>query len=196
MSWKTPKKTPKGQLTRGQHAEKVRMTVSSRFHETPPTDDIPENTRYRTDDVNEDLKLAETEIAIQSQNLCGILWLTQTTSFDSFPLVSFTDEQMKTNAMKVQKICNDISLKFASKYHEIFSETVMGHWASWLQNEKARWDPNLKRNTHAQLQIPDAFLSRANLVDAADSDDIVVDSAPLEFEDSIEYLTNDSKSYG
>ena len=56
--------------------------------------------------------------------------------------------------------------------------------------------PHFKRNTHAQLQIPDAFLPRANLVVAADSDAIVVDSAPLEFEDSIEYLTNVSKSYG
>ena len=57
------------------------------------------------------LKLAEMEIAIESQNLCGILWLTQTTSFDSFPLESFTDEQMKTNVMKVSVM---ISLDLSS----------------------------------------------------------------------------------
>ena len=58
------------------------------------------------------MKLAETEIAIdsiESQNVRGILWLTQTTTFDRFALVSFTDEQMKTNAMKVQNVCDDIS---------------------------------------------------------------------------------------
>ena len=160
----------------------------------PNSEDIPENKPYEDDNEMEDLIAAESEHASSSFQLCGILWLTSNTSFDCFPLVSFNDSEIASNLTKVCKIFEDVQLKFASKYLEIFSETVMNNWKSWLKVEQQRWSPTCKRNTHAQLLIPSSYHDRL------ESDNVcipnVIDSAPPDIDDGIEYVAHNSGVYG
>jgi hypothetical protein len=119
-------KGSKGQLTRGQRAEKIRAAASkqaipNQAESLPPTD-IPENNGYHTDDESSNLLEAEAQFPTDSFQFQGILWLTAPTSFDSFPLITFTEQQLAPNAAKVQKIHDYILLKFSPKYREIFSE--------------------------------------------------------------------------
>lgn len=192
------KKEPKGQLTAGQRAEITRRRLA-RTKSMPSrcVSDIHENLGYHTNDEQEDLEQSSISLQKSTQDHClrGIQWLTADTSFDSFPLVTFTPEQVGNNYCKVQKIYNDICSKFSTTYHGIFSADVMSNWFSWLEREKMRWDLNSKCNTHIALSIPVPFEQRQPAVDCDDMD-IVVDSAPMEFDDSVEYLTHASGKYG
>ena len=192
-------KGSKGQLTRGQRAEKIRaaaskQAISNQVVSLPPTD-IPENHGYHTDDESSDLLEAEAQFPTDSFQLRGITWLTTPTSFDSFPLVAFTDQQIAANAAKVQKIYDDILLKFTPKYREIFSETVLDNWASWLEVETHRWSLGSKRNMHAQLLIPAPYSVRCVAVDDL-AETLVVDSAKPDVDERTEYVSHDSGVFG
>jgi hypothetical protein len=184
----------KGQLTRGQRADKIRANAIHMFNDAPSSQDIPENHAFGNNRAMEDLDNAQTQVMTCSNHLYGILWLTRDTNFDNFPLVSFTEQQLSTNHATVCKIFDDISIKFASKYVEIFSNNVMHNWKSWLEIEQNRWNPLLKRTTHTALQIPSPFPSRCPSMDEQVA--AVVDSAPVDIEDGIEYVSHGSGVYG
>jgi hypothetical protein len=187
----------KGQLTRGQRAEKIRVHATDSIHKGSSCDDIPENDVYDNDREMENLEKAQTQLQVlksSTQQLCGIKWLTSDTNFDSFPLVSFSEEQISCNYATVSKIFDDINMKFASKYVGIFSDDVMTNWKAWLQNEQQRWNPWSKRTTHATLHIPCPFSSRCPSIDEELPD--LVYSAPADIEDGIEYVSHRSGVHG
>jgi hypothetical protein len=124
-------------MTRGQWAESVRNSVCIPYNCNKPSsasaEDIPENDGYQTDtDVLHDLQQAELKVSAPSLTLRGILWLTVPTELSNFPLVSFTEAQISLNLTKVQKIFQDINRKFASKYQQLFNDTVIANWQNCL----------------------------------------------------------------
>ena len=153
------------------------------LHQGPISEDIPESKPYEDDNDIEELTAAQTEHTNSSFQLRGILWLTVDTSFDCFPLVSFTDSEVVSNHAKVCKIFEDVKLKFASKYLEVFSETVMNNWKSWLKVEQQRWSPTFLHSTHAVLSIPSSYHFRRETEN--DITPMVIDSAPPDIEDGI-----------
>ena len=191
-------KVAKGQWTRGQRAEQIRAKVSASSSQTKDiaAADVDENEGYETEGDKLDLRAAGTEHSGYSCKLQGILWLSANTSFESFPLVRFSEEQLATNRAKVQKIYDDIMTKFASKYHEIFSETVLSNWTTWLETETWRWSPESKRCTHAELVIPLPYSVRVVVLDETNVANLVVDSAKPDMDDGVGYVTYDSGTYG
>jgi hypothetical protein len=65
---KTPEKGPvKGQMTRGQRADKVRNSVSQNSKKLRSAEDVPENDGYQTETEDlQDLQLAEVEVSAPS----------------------------------------------------------------------------------------------------------------------------------
>ena len=135
----TPKKTPKGQLTWGQHAEKVCTTVSSRFHKTPQLMTYQKMQGTILMMSTKIWNLLKRKLLLSLRTFAAFYGWHKPLLLTASRFVSFTDEQMKMQWKYKRSVM--ISLKFASKYHKIFSEAVMGHWASSRQNEKARWGP-------------------------------------------------------
>jgi hypothetical protein len=189
------KQSAKGQLTRGQRGEKIKSGNFNTTKQIGSMNDINENDEYHTDDERADLEQAAEHMNGSTFQLRGILWLQQETSFDRFPLVQFTPQQLAANYNSACKIYQDVCDKFASKYQEIFGPSVMQHWDMWLEAQKQCWDPTSKRFTYKNMAIPAPFSMRVVSVDDCDAI-MVADSAPAEFADTVEYVSNDSGKFG
>jgi hypothetical protein len=71
----------------------------------------------------------------------GIVWLKekQPTSFESVPMVSYSEETCAKNYKRNEKIFKDIISKSQSRNKQLFNDAVMRNWQAWLDQQRLQW---------------------------------------------------------
>ena len=71
----------------------------------------------------------------------GIVWLKekQPTSFESVPIVSYSEETCAKNYKRNEKIFKDIISKSQSRNKQLFNDAVMRNWQVWLDQQRLQW---------------------------------------------------------
>lgn len=199
------RKMSRYQVTTGQLKSEVRARINTPTINTV-LEDIPENVQYDSDNSAGVFSLQPGNSCVTVNSLItkgsvhGIAWLSCNPPRDKVPFHFFDSATAEKHFKRAQKIYSVICSSFAPKYPNIFDQSVMANWQSWLLLQQQIWGPDVRSFWTdvllTSLPFPRSISTRAIILDNTPKDICIEDSAFDDLPDEQEFVTHSSGEFG
>jgi hypothetical protein len=191
---KKKRKMNRGQITKGQMAKKIKLSSCNTQSASLPQD-IPENNLESKDAPEITFTVEE---CFNRCDVRGILLLSTLPSLCNARIVQFSKEQIQTNRKRSQHIFGQIQSKFAFNYKDIFGESVMNNWRTWLDHQEQIWADD-RHSAHPDGFFVDVLFPRAIIErcpPAMVSSIVIEDVVDEDLPDTQQFVTHSSGEFG